>query len=183
MLAKFKLIGFVAGLVIAEAAAAYFVLPGSGNDEAKASSTETAEAQTPPEATADGADPATVPEASMDPTLNFGLAPIGNEVEVDLGEFSVTAYQPTTETTLRIDFHLWGTVAADKQEAFTETWNKNQNRLRDQVITIVRSAELTDLTDAGLSLVKRRILEKTNRLMGKPYLRTVIFSDFSFVEQ
>jgi hypothetical protein len=51
------------------------------------------------------------------------------------------------------------------------------------VIVTLRSSELGDLTDAGLGLIKRRILEKTNRTLGKPYLRSVIFSDFSFIEQ
>ena len=43
--------------------------------------------------------------------------------------------------------------------------------------------QTTDLTDAGLGLIKRKILEKTNRALGKPLLQTVVFSDFSFVEQ
>ena len=40
------------------------------------------------------------------------------QVEVDLGEFNVTAYQPISNTTLRIDFHLYGTVAAAEQKEF-----------------------------------------------------------------
>ena len=48
---------------------------------------------------------------------------------------------------------------------------------------IVRSAEITDLTDAGLGLIKRRILETTNKALGKPLLQGVMFSEFSFVEQ
>jgi flagellar FliL protein len=51
------------------------------------------------------------------------------------------------------------------------------------VIVIVRSAEITDLTDAGLGLIKRKIMEKTNRMIGKSMLHSVIFSDFSFIEQ
>ena len=47
----------------------------------------------------------------------------------------------------------------------------------------MRSAELTDLTDAGLGLLKRRIQEKSNQTLGKPLLRAVVFSDFSFIEQ
>ena len=47
----------------------------------------------------------------------------------------------------------------------------------------MRSADIDDLTEAGLGLIKRKILDKTNRLLAKPYLKKVIFSDFSFVEQ
>jgi flagellar FliL protein len=55
--------------------------------------------------------------------------------------------------------------------------------VRDNVIVIIRSAEITDLTDAGLGLIKRRILETTNKTLGKPLLQGVVFSEFSFVEQ
>jgi hypothetical protein len=41
------------------------------------------------------------------------------------------------------------------------------HRFRDQVIVTFRSAEMADLTDAGLGLMKRTILEKANRRCGK----------------
>jgi hypothetical protein len=34
-----------------------------------------------------------------------------------------------------------------------------------------------------LGLIRRKILEKSNRTLGKPLLEEVIFSDFSLVEQ
>ena len=40
------------------------------------------------------------------------------QLEVDLGEFNVTAYQPASNTTLRIDFHLYGTVCRQRSERF-----------------------------------------------------------------
>jgi flagellar FliL protein len=102
---------------------------------------------------------------------------------VDLGEFNVTAYQPASNTTLRIDFHLYGTVAAAEQKEFMTRLEENLHRFREQVIVTVRSSEITDLTDAGLGLVKRKIMDKTNRMLGKQLLQTIIFSDFSFIEQ
>ena len=47
----------------------------------------------------------------------------------------------------------------------------------------MRSAEGSDLADAGLGLIKRQILEKTNALLGKPLVKVVIISDFSYMEQ
>jgi flagellar FliL protein len=105
------------------------------------------------------------------------------DLEVDLEQFSVTARHPTSNTTMRIEFHLYGVVNnADKAE-FERLLKVNQHRLRDQVLVIVRSAEGRDLADAGLGLIKRQILEKTNALLGKPILRAVIVSDFSYMEQ
>ncbi len=104
-------------------------------------------------------------------------------IEVNLGEFSVTSYQPTTNTTLRIDFHLYGVIESDKKEEFDMIFAANNHRFRDIVISSVRSAQLADLTDTGLALIKRQVLEKTNRLLKKPYLNSIIVSDFSFIEQ
>jgi flagellar basal body-associated protein FliL len=106
-----------------------------------------------------------------------------SQLEVDLGEFNVTAYQPASNTTLRIDFHLYGTVMAADQKPFMSSLEENLHRFRELVIETVRGAEITDLTDAGLGLLKRKIMDKTNRLLGKQLLQTIIFSDFSFIEQ
>jgi|YNPMSStandDraft_1061717.scaffolds.fasta_scaffold00723_13 flagellar FliL protein len=173
---RLKLAGFVLGLITVEAMAAYFILPVSSDANTPQMDGESA-------AVSQTAAPVSVPETQIDPTEGFATTPGPNDVEVDLGQFSVTAYQPSSQTTLRIDFHLWGTVDKTVEQEFRAAWDKSINRLRDQIIVIVRSAELSDLTDAGLGLIKRKILEKVNHTLGKPYLRTVVFSEYSFLEQ
>lgn len=103
--------------------------------------------------------------------------------EVDLGNFTVSGFQPASNSTLFITFHLYGTVRHKYAREFSERLEENQHRIRDNIIVIIRSAEITDLTDAGLGLIKRRILETTNKTLGKPLLQEVVFSDFSFIEQ
>lgn len=105
------------------------------------------------------------------------------QVEVDLGEFNVTMYQPATNTTLRIDFHLYGTIIKADQQEFPKRLEENLHRFREQVIMTVRSSDITDLTDAGLGLVKRKIMDNTNRMLNRQMLQSIIFSDFSFIEQ
>ena len=95
----------------------------------------------------------------------------------------MTSFQPETNTTLRIDFHLSATVLEDDLDDFEEFRQTHKNRLREQVIRIMRRAEITDLTDPDLALIKRRILEKSNRVLGKPLLQQIVIGDFSFVEQ
>ena len=106
-----------------------------------------------------------------------------HEVEVDLGKYNVIVHQPTANVTLRVSFHLIGTVAEDEQAEFQHLLEKNQHRLRDQAIFEIRNCQIEDLTDPGLALLKRRILAKSNDLFGKPLLHSVVFSDFSFIEQ
>ena len=164
---KLKLLAFAATVVVAECLVAYLYIPtASGNPAVAGVSTEAEAAAQSPYDLEEQAQKAKV-----------------ETVEIDLGEFAVTSFQPISNTTLRIDFHLFGTIPAEKQEDLEKALQDNMHRIRDQVIVTVRSSDLTDLTDAGLGLIKRKILEKINRALGKPYLDAVIFSDFSFIEQ
>ena len=105
------------------------------------------------------------------------------ETEVDLGEYCVTAFQSASNTTLRIDFHLYGIVKLESQKEFQKLMDDNKHRLREQVLMTVRAADIADLTDAGLGAMKRKIFERANRTLGKPLLLSVVVSDFSFLEQ
>ena len=84
---------------------------------------------------------------------------------------------------MRIDFHLFGTVKTENQKDFLKLMEENKHRFREQVLVTVRGAEITDLTDAGLGLMKRKLLDRANHTLGKPVLQTVVISDFSFIEQ
>ena len=70
-----------------------------------------------------------------------------------------------------------------RKKLFAGLFEAKKQRFRDQVIATIRSADMADFTEAGLGLIKRRILETTNRTIGKPCLEAVLFSDFSFIEQ
>ncbi len=106
-----------------------------------------------------------------------------DQLEVDLEEFQITTQSANSSTTMRVEFHLYGVIQAADKEEFDRLVKACQHRLRDQILMIVRSAHPRDLSDAGLGLIKRQILEKTNALLGKPLLREVIVSDFSYLEQ
>jgi hypothetical protein len=103
--------------------------------------------------------------------------------EVELGEFSVTMLQPEAGMAYRVDFKIGATVEEKNKEKFTTLFAACQQRFRDQVMVEVRNCEITDLTDSGLGLIKRRISEKSNALFGEPLLQGVFFSEFSLVEQ
>jgi flagellar FliL protein len=162
---KIKILLFVALVIAVECVVAYWYLPKTAETAALAGSAveEKVESKT---------------KAKQDAENEQN-----RQLEVDLGEFNVTAYQPASNTTLRIDFHLYGTVSVKEQKEFMTLLEENLHRFRGQVLETVRSSEITDLTDAGLGLVKRKIMDKTNRMLGKQLLQTIVFSDFSFIEQ
>jgi flagellar FliL protein len=110
-------------------------------------------------------------------------SPQNEQKEVDLGEYSIMATDPASSTMLLVDFHIFGTVATQDSAEFERLYEESRHRIRHQVIIIVRSAEMSDLTDASLGLIRRQILERTNQLLGKPLVQEIIFSKFSFLEQ
>jgi flagellar FliL protein len=115
-----------------------------------------------------------------------GAAEQANEQElheVELGSYNVTRFNPGTNTTLAIDFEIFGTVLAEDAPEFEHRFEKSKARIREQITMTMHGAEATDLTDAGLGLIKRQILEKTNRALGQPVLKEVLFSKFNFVER
>jgi hypothetical protein len=103
--------------------------------------------------------------------------------EVELGTYNITRYNPTTNTTLAIDFELFGTVLADDAAEFQHRFESSNARIKEQITLTMHSAESTDLSDAGLGLIKRQLLEKTNRTLGQPLLKEILFSKFNFVER
>ena len=179
---KLKIAAFILGVAAIEWVVAYFYLPSvapATNTAPDKPAAETAhEAEAPAEADSDHH---AVPEGLA--SHAGSTKSHGSMQEVDLGEFTVTAYQPVSSSTLFISFHLYGSVTERQTEEFAKRLDDNKHRIRDNIIVIVRSAEITDLTDAGLGLIKRRILETTNKALGKPLLQGVMFSEFSFVEQ
>lgn len=103
--------------------------------------------------------------------------------EVKLGSYHVVTFNTETGTSLNIDFELYGTVLAKEEEEFSHLFGDNEVRVREQILVTVRGSEVADLSDPDLGLLKRKILEKVNRTLGKPLLSEAIFSKFSFIER
>jgi flagellar basal body-associated protein FliL len=165
-----KAVAFVSVIVVVEIVAASMLAPSAqetarlGQQLAAASAGETA-------------DVADEHEEQKEPAHKEQLR------EVELGIYNITRFNPTTNTTLAIDFELYGTVLAENSSDFQHHFDSNKARIREQVTMTLHGADSSDLTDAGLGLIKRRILEKTNRALGQPLLKEVLFSKFSFVER
>jgi len=192
---KGKIIGIVGGIVLLQCVLAWLYLPGSGSAKAEAKKDTAARVEEK--------------ENEKDKEGDAAGDAHRESREVDLGKFSLTAFDPNSNTTLLIDFHLYGTVAVDASDkgakeatgehsakggkpgeageednsTFGKLFKRDQHRFRDQVIVIIRNATMADLADPSLGLIKRQILAKTNSLLGEPLLKEVVFSDFAVVQQ
>jgi flagellar FliL protein len=186
-----KIIAVVAGIMLGECIVAYVLFSGTGaSNSAAAGEHETDEAGgESSESHASSGHASGGHGHGHGHTAGHGDSgpprPRGKDasVEVLIGDFNATKYQPQANTTLRINFQLYGTVGADKEGEFKALLEERKHRLREQVLEIVRSSDMGDLADPVLGLIKRKILEKSNRLLGKPLLKGVVFSDFSYFEQ
>ena len=177
MLGKLLVLGLVVTVVAVECAVAYVCIPATSDSAAAA--TNAAGAPGTPGRAADRK------KGEGEGTQYSGSGGEGNgkeNVEVDLKEFSVTIYQPASNSTLRIDFHLWGIVSAAEKKEFDRLFELHQSRFREQVMVVVRSAEMADLSDPSLGLIKRTILDKARHIFGQPLLQELVISDYSSLE-
>ena len=172
MMTLVKALAFVSVIVLLEVAAASMIIPTAEETTEIAETLAEADTTQDPEAAGETA------EESEDESIL-----LSEITEVELGMFHVLTYNPETGSRLNVDLELFGTVLADEESEFYPLFEANQRRIREQILITIRSAEVTDLSDAGLGLIKRKILEKTNRALGKPLLHEAIFSKFSFEER
>jgi flagellar FliL protein len=170
MMKTLLIAGFVGGVILLECLAAYCLIPSTAQLEAKAKAHASEAGEEKHGDDKHG-------EEQHGDSHGAGHAA---SVEVELGKYNITVHRPASDVTLRVNFLLIGTVDEHDHEAFATLFEKNQHRLRDKIIFEIRNCELSDLTDPGLGLIKRRILAKSNDLLGKPILQSVVFSEFAY---
>jgi len=158
---------FISAVILVECAFAYLLIPSTTDLETWAKKKEG-------DAAAAGKDA---------PEEHKGEHAAEHEAEVELGKFNIIVHKPADNLTMRVNFHLIGTVPEKEHKEFEELYAKCEHRLRDQIIFEVRKSDVAELSDPGLALLKRKILAKSNELLGKSMLHTIVFSDFAFIEQ
>ncbi len=169
MISKISIPLFVVGVVAVECVVAYALLPDASQTQIMVEKViNESENETDQTSGEDG-------ELTEDDLLNH--------VEIELGDFDVTAFQPISQTTMRITFQLYGTIHEDYEREFNELKADNDRRLSEQMIAVIRGASVTDLTDPNLDLIRRKLLDKVNKTIGKQLIKSVIIPEFSYVEQ
>lgn len=112
-----------------------------------------------------------------------GAAPGPGQVEVDLGEFSVSSYQAERGRTLFVSFHLYALLPSARERTMTSQFEAQKHRIREKVLVLFRGATLAELSEPELGSLKGQTLETLNACFTKPLLEEVMFSDFVIVEQ
>ncbi|MGL4514225.1 MAG: hypothetical protein ACRCT8_14130 [Lacipirellulaceae bacterium] len=166
-----KVVAFVSILVVVELVAAAMLLPSAADTEELVQ--EIAAAKEGEEAAA---------EDKHEDEESIGHAHEKTS-EVSLGEYKVTRFSPETDKTINIDFKAYAVVLEEEEKDFEHEYKANKSRIQEQIVMTMHAAEAADLSAPGLGLIKRQILEKTNRALGRPLLREVGFTRINFVER
>lgn len=112
--------------------------------------------------------------------------------EADLGEqplkeVEIGAFQLSNRTASGLNMHvqlaLSGTVPEALTEEFAERYEQHKSRIRQSVLSIIRSSTQQDLADPSLSLIRRKIQDQLNRLLGKKFLVDVVVTEVSVIGQ
>lgn len=111
------------------------------------------------------------------------LSPDEKMVESVLLSDSITRFNPETDATLNVQFTVYGVVLEEESSLFTEHFEANKSRIHEQIMLTIHGASTADLANPGSGLIKRQILEKTNRTLGRPLLREVGFTKLNFIER
>ncbi len=104
-------------------------------------------------------------------------------LEVELLTDNITRFNPDTDATLNVQFAVYAVLLAAEEPEFTEQFTANQSRIHEQIMLTMHGADTSQLASASLGLIKRQILEKTNRTLGRPLLREVVFTKLNFIER
>lgn len=73
-------------------------------------------------------------------------------VEVKLGEFKVTHASNVPETPVNVKFTVYGLLPEKKKEEFDASIEKNKQRMRDAVISLVHKTDFESLSDPSSTL-------------------------------
>ncbi len=123
---KLKIAGFILGVVTAEWVVAYLYLPSSA--PAAAPAAPAAHEGEHGEHASEHADAGKHESGGHGAASAAKSAPRGVQQEVDLGEFTVTAYQPVSSSTLFISFHLYGSVSTSMATSWPSGWKTTSIR-------------------------------------------------------
>ncbi len=180
-----KALAFVSVIVLIEVAAATAFLPSAEETRETGKRLVAAAQGADAEVTAAATEAAEAAGHDEHATATSEHAEYANQptVELSLGPYHVIAFNPSTGASMSIDFELFGVVLAADEPEFAERFGLHAKRLNEQVTIAIRGMESADFTDPGLGLIKRVVLEKVNRALGKPLVREAVFSEFAFIER
>lgn len=124
--------------------------------------------------------------ASADEELLFSLEK-RDWVEIDLGHFTVTvliADDPTRhpdfdsyQESVALHYQLHCLVAKEQEQRVMTYLDEQKGELSDEIIRTCRHANLIDLADPELQLIRSQLRDYTEETIGRGVIKRFVFSD------
>lgn len=165
--AKLMIAGFVAAVIIAETALFFFAIP-SADEVAKLAEARLIQSVQNNDIKLDEI------EKKEDDS---------NQVEFQLGDFSVVCKPGGDQRTYRVEFKIFGTVKSKNKAKLEKIFKEMAGRFRHRLIMEIRTATFEELNEDQLALIQRRILAISNEVFGDPILVDVGFENYEIYEE
>lgn len=108
----------------------------------------------------------------------------GSSTEVEIDDFNCTNGTAAEGQSVHVTFKLVALVASGSSESFSQSAKKDHKyRVLSAVDKIIRSSTLEDLRDPNHDVIKRRIKEDINKILGNSSINEVIIANFKMMEQ
>ncbi|WP_146115505.1 MULTISPECIES: hypothetical protein [Pirellulaceae] len=124
--------------------------------------------------------------ASADEELLFSLEK-RDWVEIDLGHFTITvliADDPsrhpdfnTYQESVALHYQLHCLVAKEQEQRVKTYLEQRKGELSDEIIRTCRHANLIDLADPELQLIRSQLRDYTEETIGRGAIKRFVFSD------
>lgn len=112
-----------------------------------------------------------------------------NWVEIDLGQFTITVLiaddpsrQPDFEQyqeSVALHYRLHCLVAKENEEHVKRYLEENKGQISDEIIKTCRHANLVDLADPELQLIRSQLRDFTEEFVGRGMIKRFVFSEVS----
>ena len=104
-------------------------------------------------------------------------------IEKDLGEHEILIHDSKSGATYAVDCMVACTIKYADDTTFDEMYEVNKYRVQEQIMIQFREANIDDLAEKQLGLIKKRISKKIDDLFGGKMIREVHLPEFSYYLQ
>jgi hypothetical protein len=114
------------------------------------------------------------------------LLPAEEELtEFSLGEYKIPIPIPDDGTPdnlsrhnrIQFDFDLYALISPKEESQIKDAWDRHEGVIRDQVISICRSASVDELQEPELATLKARLTDFVGTQLGEQRLRQLLITD------
>ena len=112
------------------------------------------------------------------------LPPVEELKEFSLGEYRIpisviddrNQAKLTRHNRFQFNFALYALVSPKEKSQIEDAWGRYEGQIRDQVISICRSATLDELQEPELATLKARLTDVLAAKLGEKPLRQLVFN-------